>query len=121
MQPLTAVLMERAGQGAVREGQLAERFNLTRRECQAAQFVLQGMTNKEIAEQMNVAPNTVKTFLKLVMIKMGTSTRTGIAGKILEDRLVSPPGMVETPRLQAKRSSSMSPKGTSLPRLKSGG
>ena len=34
--------------------------------------------------------------------------------------LVSPPGMVGTPRLQAKRSSSMSPEGTSLPRLKSG-
>ena len=85
MQPLTAVLLERGGHGAIREGQLAERFNLTRRECQAAQFVLQGLTNKEIAERMNVAPNTVKTFLKLVMIKLGVSTRTGIVGKIFED------------------------------------
>ena len=86
MQPLSAVLLERGGHGAIREGQLAERFNLTRRECQAAQFVLQGLTNKEIAERMNVAPNTVKTFLKLVMIKLDVSTRTGIVGKIFEDR-----------------------------------
>ena len=34
--------------------------------------------------------------------------------------LVSPPGMVETSRLQVKRSLSMSPEGTRLPRLKSG-
>ena len=40
---------------------------------------------------------------------------------LVTNGLVSPPGMVETPRLQAKRSSSTSPKGTRLPRLKSGG
>jgi DNA-binding CsgD family transcriptional regulator len=31
---------------------------------------------------MNVSPNTVKTFFRLVMMKMGVNTRAGIVGKL---------------------------------------
>ena len=33
---------------------------------------------------MNISPNTVKSFLRIIMIKMGAGTRSGIVGKLLE-------------------------------------
>ncbi len=63
---------------------LVERFHLTQRECETASLLVEGLTNKEIAARMNIAPNTVKAFLKVVMIKMHVSTRAGAVGKIGE-------------------------------------
>jgi DNA-binding NarL/FixJ family response regulator len=61
--------------------QLSERFHLTAREQEVAQFLLQGLTSKEIGLRMQISPNTVKAFLHLIMVKMGVSTRSGIVGK----------------------------------------
>jgi len=41
-----------------------------------------GLTSKEIASRMNISPNTVKAFFRMVMTKMLVSTRSGIVGKI---------------------------------------
>ena len=43
-----------------------------------------GLTSKEVAIRMNISPNTVKAFLRLVMGKMGVTTRAGIVAKLLE-------------------------------------
>jgi len=59
-------------------------YNLTHRERQALVGVSMGLTSKELAEQMNISPNTVKAFLRLIMIKMGAATRAGVVGKLLE-------------------------------------
>ncbi len=32
---------------------------------------------------MNISPNTVKVFLRLVMLKMGVTTRSGVIGKLI--------------------------------------
>jgi DNA-binding CsgD family transcriptional regulator len=32
---------------------------------------------------MKISPNTVKAFLRIVMVKMGVSTRSGILGKVI--------------------------------------
>jgi DNA-binding CsgD family transcriptional regulator len=61
----------------------SERFRLTDREQQVLQFLLEGLTSKEIADRMKISPNTVKAFLRLIMIKMGVSTRSGIVGKAM--------------------------------------
>jgi len=34
---------------------------------------------------MNISPNTVKVFLRLVMLKMGVTTRSGVVGKLMSD------------------------------------
>jgi len=47
------------------------------------QFLREGFTSKEIAQRMNISPNTVKAFIRLVMVKMGASTRSGIVGMIV--------------------------------------
>lgn len=59
-------------------------YHLTGREQQAVRGVLKGLTSKEVAEQMSISPNTVKAFLRLVMSKMGVSSRMGIVAKLFE-------------------------------------
>jgi DNA-binding CsgD family transcriptional regulator len=59
-------------------------YHLTDREQEALLGISRGLTSKELAQQMNISPNTVKAFLRLIMIKMGASTRAGVVGKLLE-------------------------------------
>lgn len=80
----TLLLLERNSTPAVTMNELAERFGLTSREQETVQLLLQGLTSKEIAHRMNISPNTVKAFIRLVMVKMKVSTRSGIVGKIAE-------------------------------------
>jgi len=63
--------------------EVAEQFNLSSREQEVVEFLLSGLTSKEIADRMKISANTVKAFLRLVMIKMGVSTRSGIVGKVV--------------------------------------
>jgi DNA-binding CsgD family transcriptional regulator len=79
--PSIAVTIERDRQPLY---ELEVRFQLTEREREAVEHLAEGLTSKEIAQRMNISPNTVKTFLRLVMIKMGVATRSGVIGKIIE-------------------------------------
>lgn len=79
-----AVLLERGPSRSSPALQAAsERFHLTGREHEVLRHLLQGLTSKEIADRMNISPNTVKAFLRLIMVKMGVSTRSGIVGKAM--------------------------------------
>lgn len=78
-----AILFERASTKSTQLSQLYERFHLTKREREVAQFLLHDLTSKEIGLRMKISPNTVKAFLRLIMMKMGVSTRSGIIGKAL--------------------------------------
>lgn len=76
-----AVLLERHISGEAALEVLARQFDLTARECETVALLLEGLTSKEIATRMNISPNTVKAFLRLVMLKMDVTTRSGIVGK----------------------------------------
>jgi DNA-binding CsgD family transcriptional regulator len=82
-QPQHALLLERRASKAVNLSAIVAQFRLTPRELETLRFLVQGLTTKEIAEQMDISPQTVKAFLRLVMIKMQVSTRSGIVGKIV--------------------------------------
>jgi len=84
--PAFVVLLERGSAGGMNPTELSERFALTQRECETVEYLVQGLTSKEIAARMQISPNTVKAFLRLVMVKMKVSTRSGIAGKITGSR-----------------------------------
>jgi DNA-binding CsgD family transcriptional regulator len=62
---------------------LMTRFQLTEREVEAVQHLALGLTSKEIAQRMHISPNTVKAFLRFVMVKMGVTTRSGVIGKLM--------------------------------------
>ncbi len=78
-----AVLLERAPVGLIPLSPVSEQSNLTRRERDALEYLLQGLSNKEIASRMNVSPNTVKAFLRLIMLKMDVSSRAAIVARIM--------------------------------------
>jgi DNA-binding CsgD family transcriptional regulator len=80
---LVALLLERRSSGTVALAQIGEDFELTQREKETVELLIQGLTSKEIAMRMAISPNTVKAFLRIVMVKMGVATRAGILGKFI--------------------------------------
>jgi DNA-binding CsgD family transcriptional regulator len=84
--PALLLLLERTSNGSITMDQIAKRFGLTRREQETVKLLLRGLTSKEIADYMKISPNTVKAFIRLVMVKMKVSTRSGIIGKIAESQ-----------------------------------
>ena len=81
---MVGVLIERESQ-PLDLLQISAKFGFTHREAVAVQFLMQGLTSKEIATRMSISPNTVKAFLRLAMLKAGVTTRSGIIGKFLQD------------------------------------
>jgi DNA-binding CsgD family transcriptional regulator len=81
--PAIAVLLERQHSGwSTALSDASRRFSLSQRETETVQHLVHGLTTKEIASRMNVSPNTVKQFIRLIMSKMAVSTRAGVLGKI---------------------------------------
>jgi DNA-binding CsgD family transcriptional regulator len=80
---LLVVMLERKSNEAVMIAEISAHFGLTARERETVQFLLDGFTSKEIAHRMKISPHTVKAFIRVVMIKMGVSTRSGIIGRIV--------------------------------------
>ena len=77
------LLLERYCTAPFDISELAELYRLTGREREAIGYLLQGLTSKEIAVRMEISPNTVKAFMRFVMVKMGATTRCGIVARIL--------------------------------------
>jgi DNA-binding CsgD family transcriptional regulator len=79
------VVLERNCTRAVDISQWSAEHRLTSRERETVSFLLKGLTSEEIANEMRISPSTVKSFLKLVMVKVGASNRTGIVAKVHEE------------------------------------
>lgn len=82
-EPLVAIQLERVSSASDAIDELGVKFNLTDREQEALRGISMGLTSKEVAERMGISPNTVKAFLRLIMIKMGVTTRGGIVANLL--------------------------------------
>ena len=78
------LMLERRMMNSMTLEEIGARFNLTPREQQVIHYLAQGFTSKEIACRMAISTHTVKAFLRLVMMKMNVSTRSGIIGKIVD-------------------------------------
>lgn len=53
--------------------------NLTQRQKQIARHVSQGLSNKEIAEKLDISPATVAAHLRTIFTKLRVRTRTALA------------------------------------------
>lgn len=78
-----AILLERQVSFKSFLDETLQPFHLTPREMQTVMLLVEGLTSKEIAGRLNISTNTVKAFLRLVMVKMNVSTRSGIVGRIV--------------------------------------
>jgi len=76
------LLLERKSNGLLNVDSIAGRFALTERERETVRLLFEGLTSKEIAIRMQISPHTVNAFVRLIMVKMGVSNRSGIVGKI---------------------------------------
>jgi DNA-binding NarL/FixJ family response regulator len=61
---------------------------LTAREVEVLQLLAFGHTNKDIAEQLFISPDTVKTHLEHIFEKLGTSDRTAAVAEALRRHLI---------------------------------
>jgi DNA-binding CsgD family transcriptional regulator len=82
-----AIILERGSNRSFSIVQVSEKFRLSTREREVLPYLLNGLTTKEIASGMDISPNTVKVFLRMIMVKMGVSTRSGIVGKAFTGKL----------------------------------
>jgi DNA-binding CsgD family transcriptional regulator len=82
-EPMVALHLERVSSTSDAICEVGNKFSLTDREQEVLRGVSMGLTSKEVADRMNISPNTVKAFLRLIMIKMGVTTRGGIVANIL--------------------------------------
>jgi DNA-binding NarL/FixJ family response regulator len=61
---------------------------LTAREVEVLQLLAFGHTNKDIADQLFISPDTVKTHLEHIFEKLGASDRTAAVAEALRRRLI---------------------------------
>jgi len=59
------------------------RFQLSIRGRAVVKWLVQGLTNKEIAEQLGITEQTVKEHIQRLMRKTETTTRTGLLARLL--------------------------------------
>jgi DNA-binding NarL/FixJ family response regulator len=76
---------------------------LTAREAQIATLVSQGEANREVAAQLFVTPNTVEYHLRKVFRKLGVSSRTQLARRILDHGLTHPPQIAASDPIDERR------------------
>lgn len=102
-QPIVALHLERDSSADDAICEIVNKYHLTDREQEVLRGISLGLATKELAERMNISPNTVKAFLRLVMIKMGVATRAGIVAKILHNGSALDESMQEAAPLVKKR------------------
>lgn len=66
----------------------ADRYGLTDKELEVVRFIVQGLSNKEIAGTQGSTEGSVKNRVSLIMGKMGLQARTQIAVRALREGLV---------------------------------
>ena len=74
--------------GQVRPRERLDKIGLTRREYDVLRLAAMGNTNPEIAEELELARNTVKTYLQSAMQKLGARNRVEAIAKAQEARLL---------------------------------
>lgn len=65
--------------GAQNHGHVLEDVRMTRREREVIELIGEGLSNKEIAQRLNIAAHTVKSHVRNVMEKLALHTRLQIA------------------------------------------
>jgi DNA-binding NarL/FixJ family response regulator len=65
--------------------------SLTQREIELLQLIVDGLSNKAIAEKLSLSENTVKYHLKNILQKLGVQNRTEAATHAIRDGLIKSP------------------------------
>jgi DNA-binding CsgD family transcriptional regulator len=78
------VLLERVVERrAIPYREVAERYQLSKREIEVVQMICDGSTNREIGDQLYISEHTVKDHIKNIMRKMQVATRNELVAALL--------------------------------------
>jgi NarL family two-component system response regulator LiaR len=66
----------------------ADDYHLTGREREVLAMMIKGLTNVEIAEQLNISHSTAKKHVSNILAKLQTSSRTAAVAVAVQNRLV---------------------------------
>lgn len=70
--------------------QRAKALGLTRRERQVLEWLVRGAADKEIADELSIAPRTAMTHVSNILSKLGVNRRTAAASFALREGLADP-------------------------------
>ena len=84
---MTATLLERIRSGPATANELA---SLTDQELKLLGYIAEGLTNRQIGEQMFLAEKTVKNYVSSILAKLGLERRTQAA--VMAAKLLGPSG-----------------------------
>ena len=76
------VLLEPLFREALPDGELRERFGLTRQEIRVARQIAEGAHNDEIARDLAISPHTARRHTERVLAKLGIASRAQVADRI---------------------------------------
>jgi predicted ATPase/DNA-binding CsgD family transcriptional regulator len=79
-----------------RAAQQAKALGLTRRERQVLDLLVRGASDKEIADELSIAPRTAMTHVSNILAKLGVNRRTAAASYALREGLSDPADYRET-------------------------
>ena len=79
-------MLDRVRNGRPTAPELAE---LTEQELKLLALIAEGLTNRQIGEQMFLAEKTVKNYVSSILAKLGLERRTQAA--VLASKLLAPP------------------------------
>jgi len=74
---------ERDSSPADKVSDFSAQYKFTTREQEALRGIALGLTGKELADRMGISPGTVKSFLRMIMIKLGVRTRGAVLAKLI--------------------------------------
>ena len=83
LQSTILILLEIFGRKMNRALDVKERFRFTKREEMVLQNLAKGRSNKEIGSELNLAEQTVKVYIRQIMDKTKSTTRTGVLAQVL--------------------------------------
>ncbi len=85
---MTGTLFSQIARDAVSKGrpEVLESVRMTKREREVINLIAEGLANKEIASQLNLATHTIKSHVRNIMEKLTLHTRLQIAAYAHRDR-----------------------------------
>ena len=89
VKPQTAILLQRRLPPRI-PSKIPGEYGLTPREQEVVELLMQGLTSKEIAQRKQLSPNTIKSFLRLIMVKMGVKSRAAVVGRLFSAVMSNP-------------------------------
>lgn len=78
-------ILERLNAGSLNLFATFRQWNLNPREQQISKLLIEDRSNKEIARILGLSINTVKVYIRFLMTKLNTTSRTGIVSQLLSD------------------------------------